>query len=128
MKPLKALSLTELQQRRSAKWREFPKDVLPLPVMEMDFKIAKSIRTELKAMTKASDTGYLGPMPDVAQSLAEFAQSRWNWQIDTKQVFLATDVGVGMVEMSRMLVNPGDHIVVDTPVYHNFANWIKELK
>jgi cystathionine beta-lyase len=128
MKPLKALPLAELQHRRSAKWREFPNDVLPLPVMEMDFKIAKSIRTELKAMTKASDTGYLGPMPEVAQSLAEFAQARWNWSIDTNQVFLATDVGVGMVEMSRMVVNPGDHIVVDTPVYHNFANWIKELK
>jgi cystathionine beta-lyase len=25
-------------------------------------------------------------------------------------------------------VKPGDHIVVDTPVYHNFANWINELK
>jgi cystathionine beta-lyase len=128
MKPLKGLPLAKLQERKSAKWREFPGDVLPLPVMEMDFKIAKSIRKTLKEMTDASDTGYLGPMPDLAKSLAQFSQKRWGWKVDTDQVFLATDVGVGMVEMARLLVNPGDHIVVDSPVYHNFANWIKELK
>ena len=128
MKPLKALPLANLQKRRSAKWREFPSDVLPLPVMEMDFEIAKRIRKTLLEMTKASDTGYLGPMPELPQALAEFALNRWNWKIDTEQVFLAPDVGVGNIEMARMIVNPGDHIVVDTPVYHNFANWIKELK
>jgi len=128
MKPLQGLPLSELQKRRSAKWREFPNDVLPFPVMEMDFKIAKSIRKELTAMTKASDTGYLGPMPELAQALAKFAFKRWNWEIDTEQVFLAPDVGVGNIEMARLIVHPGDHIVVDSPVYHNFANWIKELK
>ena len=128
MKPLTGLPLSELKKRRSAKWRDFPSDVLPFPVMEMDFKIAKSIRKELTAMTKASDTGYLGPMPELSQALAKFALKRWNWEIDTEQVFLAPDVGVGNIEMARLIVNPGDHIVVDSPVYHNFANWIKELK
>lgn len=128
MKPLKGLPLSELQERRSAKWRDFPSVVLPFPVMEMDFKIAKSIRKELVKMTKASDTGYLGPMPELPQALAKFAFKRWNWEIDTEQVFLAPDVGVGNIEMARMIVNPGDHIVIDSPVYHNFANWIKELK
>lgn len=51
-------SLSELRKRRSAKWRTFPEDVLPLPVAEMDYPIAKPIRDVLIDMVKRSDTGY----------------------------------------------------------------------
>ena len=128
LQPLKGLPLSELQKRLSTKWREFPHDVLPLPVAEMDFEIAEPVRKQLIEMLHHSDTGYLGPIPELGANLAKFMKDRWNWDVDVEQVFTATDVGVGMVEMARMLVKPGDQIVVDTPVYHNFANWISELK
>jgi cystathionine beta-lyase len=123
-----ALPLSQLQTRRSAKWREFPSDVLPLPVAEMDFEIAKPIRDVLEEMIKGSDTGYLGPIPELGINLAKFSKARWGWEVDPEQVFTATDVGVGMVEMARTVVNPGDSIMINSPVYHNMNNWIAELK
>ena len=128
MTRLSALPLSQLQKRRSAKWREFPSDVLPLPVAEMDFEIAKPIRDALEEMIKGSDTGYLGPIPELGINLAKFSKARWGWEIDPEQVFTATDVGVGMVEMARTVVNPGDSIMINSPVYHNMNNWIAELK
>ena len=128
MTKLPALPLAQLHMRRSAKWREFPSDVLPLPVAEMDFEIAKPIREVLEEMVKGSDTGYLGPIPELGINLAKFARARWGWEIDPEQVFIATDVGVGMVEMARTVVNPGDLIMINSPVYHNMNNWIAELK
>ena len=128
MTKLTALPLSQLQKRRSAKWREFPSDVLPLPVAEMDFEIAKPIRDVLEEMIKGSDTGYLGPIPELGINLAKFSKARWGWEIDPEQVFTATDVGVGMVEMARTVVNPGDLIMINSPVYHNMNNWIAELK
>jgi cystathionine beta-lyase len=128
MTRLSALPLSQLQKRRSAKWREFPSDVLPLPVAEMDFEIAKPIRDVLEEMIKGSDTGYLGPIPELGINLAKFSKARWGWEIDPEQVFTATDVGVGMVEMARTVVNPGDSIMINSPVYHNMNNWIAELK
>ena len=128
MSKLSALPLSQLQMRKSEKWREFPADVLPLPVAEMDFEIAKPIRDALENMIKGSDTGYLGPIPELGINLAKFAKARWGWEIDPEQVFTATDVGVGMVEMARTIVNPGDPIMINTPVYHNMNNWISELK
>ena len=128
MQPLKALPLIERQNRLSTKWRDFPTDVLPLPVAEMDFEIAEPIRNQLIEMLNRSDTGYLGSIPELGINLAKFMQQRWNWEVDTEQIFPSTDVGVGMIEMARMVVQPGDKILVDSPVYHNFANWIKELK
>ena len=128
MRKVPVLTLAQLQKRRSAKWREFPSDVLPLPVAEMDFEIAKPIRDVLGEMIKSSDTGYLGPIPELGINLAKFAEARWGWEIDPEQVFIATDVGVGMVEMARTVVNPGDLIMINSPVYHNMNNWIEELK
>ena len=37
---VRALALNELRKRKSSKWRDFPSDILPLPVAEMDFPIA----------------------------------------------------------------------------------------
>ena len=127
MAKLSALPLAQLQQRKSAKWREFPADVLPLPVAEMDFEIAKPIRDVLSQMIGGSDTGYLGPIPELGINFAKFAKARWGWEIDPDQVFTATDVGVGMVEMARTVVKPGDLIMINSPVYHNMNNWITEL-
>ncbi|MEN9325134.1 MAG: hypothetical protein RL414_888 [Actinomycetota bacterium] len=128
MQPLQADSLEQLRHRVSTKWRDFPSDVLPLPVMEMDFEIAQPIRDLLFSLIERSDTGYLGSVPELGKSLATFAKVRWNWSVDPEQVFTATDVGVGVVEMARMVLAPGDGVVVDTPVYHNFFTWIDELK
>ena len=122
------LPLAALRKRKSEKWRGFPADVLPLPVAEMDFEIAKPIRDELIGMLEVSDTGYLGPIPELGINLAAFALARWNWEVDPEQIFTATDVGVGMVEMGRTVVKPGDLIMYNTPVYHNILNWIHELK
>jgi cystathionine beta-lyase len=120
-------SLAELRNRRSAKWRSFEKDVLPLPVAEMDYPIAKPIQEVLLDMVKRSDLGYGGIIPELPKAFEKFAKRRWNWQIDTEQFRLATDVGVAGVEVMRVFTKPGDKVVINSPVYHNFYNWIKEV-
>ena len=125
---VKALTLEELRTHRSEKWREFPSDVLPLPVAEMDFPVAAPIREILLEMVSHSDLGYLGPIPEVALNFAAFAQRRWGWVADPGQIHIATDVGVGVVEVLRLFTQPSDRILVNSPVYHNFTTWINETK
>lgn len=121
-----AFPLEELRTHRSEKWREFPNDVLPLPVAEMDFPIAAPIRELLLEMVSHSDLGYLGPIPEVALSFEGFAKRRWSWAVDPNQVHLATDVGVAVVEVLRLFTSPGDRVLINSPVYHNFNTWIRE--
>jgi len=121
-----AFLLEELRTHRSEKWREFPSDVLPLPVAEMDFPVAPPIRELLMEMVSHSDLGYLGPIPEVALAFQGFSKRRWNWTLDPEQVHIVTDVGVGVVEVLRLFTNPGDRILINTPVYHNFSTWIRE--
>lgn len=123
-----APNLAELQTHRSEKWRGFPSDVLPLPVAEMDYPVAQPIRDLLSEMVATSDLGYLGAIPELGKGFAHFAGSRWNWEVDALQVRAATDVGVAVVEILRVFTKPGDSILLSSPVYHNFYNWINETK
>ena len=123
-----APNLAELHTHRSEKWRGFPADVLPLPVAEMDYPVAQPIRDLLAEMVAKSDLGYLGSIPELGQGFAHFAGTRWSWEVDPLQVRAATDVGVAVVEILRVFTQPGDSILLSSPVYHNFYNWINETK
>jgi cystathionine beta-lyase len=123
-----AFPLAELRKRKSVKWRSFPADVLPLPVAEMDFPIAEPIKKALRDMIDRSDTGYLGPFPEMFQAFQDFSQTNWGWKPDFTQMRIATDVGVGSVEVIRTLINPGDKVLLNSPVYENMWRWINEVK
>jgi cystathionine beta-lyase len=52
---------------------------------------------------------------------------RWGWRVDTKQVRLSTDVGVSAVEILRALGKLGEKVVINSPVYSSFFEWIPEV-
>ena len=123
---IKAPDLAALLTHKSEKWTSFPRDVLPLPVAEMDYPVADSIKKLLHEMVDASDLGYLGKIPELGEAFAYFALERWNWKVDPLQVRLGTDVGVAVVEILRIVTKPGDKVLVNSPVYQNFYNWLTE--
>jgi cysteine-S-conjugate beta-lyase len=118
--------LSELRRRRSAKWRTYPADVLPLTVAEMDFALAPPIRTALREAVDASDAGYSAAVPGLGEAYAGFAARRWGWDVDPGAVTAVTDVGVGVVELLRVLTRPGDSVVISPPVYPPFFDWVPE--
>ena len=118
--------LEVLRQRRSAKWQTYPADVLPLTVAEMDFALATPVAEALREAVDRSDAGYARAVPDLGKALADFAASRWNWDIDPMSVTAVTDVGVGVVELLRVLTRPGDAVVISPPVYPPFFDWVPE--
>ncbi|TDQ01553.1 MalY/PatB family protein [Labedaea rhizosphaerae] len=118
--------LAELRTRQSAKWRTYPSDVLPLTVAEMDFPLAPPVAAALQQAVARSDTGYALASPDLGKALAGFAGRRWDWDLDPTSVTSVTDVGVGVVELLRVLTRPGDRVVISPPVYPPFFHWAPE--
>lgn len=96
-------------------------------VAEMDFAIAEPIQALITKMVSESDLGYLGPIPEVASAFAGFAKAEWNWTIDEAQLKLATDVGLATVEYLRANLEPGQRVIITSPVYSGFFEWLKEL-
>jgi cystathionine beta-lyase len=126
-KPVAVPKLSSLQLRKSEKWRAYPAEILPMPFAVMDFELSEPIKKSLIDLVNNSDAGYLGKIPELGESLTDFAADRWNWKITPEDIKICPDVGVGVIEVCRQIVKPGDQIMINTPVYYNFFNWIKEV-
>lgn len=117
--PLTALTLADLRERRSVKWRAYDCDVLPLWVAEMDTPLAEPISAALVAAIGRGDTGYAHP-GRLPEAYAEFATRRFGWTPDPARTLVVADVMSGIVEVLRAVTAPGDAVVVNPPVYPPF--------
>jgi cystathionine beta-lyase len=119
--PLEALRL-----RTSEKWTSFPPDVLPLFVAEMDYPLAPAVSAAIIDRVRASDTGYVGDAALIGDAFSDFAERRWGWGVDPELVTTATDVSVGIVEVFRRILSPGDGVLITPPVYAPFFEFAPE--
>ncbi|MCX5064334.1 aminotransferase class I/II-fold pyridoxal phosphate-dependent enzyme [Micromonospora lupini] len=118
--PLRQLTIDQLRQRTSLKWREYPDDVLPLWVAEMDVPLAEPVARAITDAVARGDTGYPAGTA-YPQALAEFARRRWGWDgLAVERSALVPDVMHGVVEALRLVTEPGDAVVVNCPVYPPF--------
>jgi len=117
--------LATLRTRRSSKWVEYPADVLPAFVAEMDVALAPAVRAALVASIDRGDTGYAEP-GGLFESFAAFARRRFGWAPDPSRMALVPDVMNGIVELLRHLTDPSDAVVITPPVYPPFFEGIPE--
>ena len=125
--PLPVDDLAALRERRSAKWRTYPADVLPLTISETDFPIAEPIAEVLREAVSRSDTGYAMPAPELGEAVAGFTAARWGWLVEPSSVTAVTNVSSGCVELMRACCRPGDAVVINPPVYPPFFDWVSEV-
>jgi cystathionine beta-lyase len=125
---LTELPLERLRLRRSAKWARYPADVLPAWVAEMDFPLAEPVRVALAEAVELDDTGYAWPEAiGLGEAFAEFAWRRLRWEVDPVRVSPANDVVGALTAVLRELTEPGEAVVVNTPVYHPFFSIVEEV-
>ncbi len=125
--PLEALSLEQLRERTSMKWRAFPPDVLPLWVAEMDVPLAEPVARALNDLVARGDTGYPAGTA-YAEALAGFASERWGWDgLDVGRTTIVPDVMMGIVEVLRLVTPPGARVIVNNPVYPPFYAFVEHM-
>ena len=113
------LSLEQLRQRQSIKWQLYPPDVLPLWVAELDVPLAPCVTQVLQQAVDRGDTGYAAPFR-LGEAFAGFARRQWDWVVDPSWCFPVGDVMAGVIEVLKVLTDPGDRVVICPPVYHPF--------
>ncbi|MGO2092184.1 MAG: MalY/PatB family protein [Microbacterium gubbeenense] len=118
--PLGALPLEILRRRTSTKWATHPDDVLPLFVAETDFALAEPITRILTDALAIGDTGYVPPKTAYPEAFTGFASRRWGWDVDPARVRTTCDVMMGVAEAIRAVAEPGEKVVVTSPVYPPF--------
>ena len=117
------LDLGRLRRRRSEKWRLHPPDVLPAHIAEMDYDLAEPVLAALRTAVDLSDCGYAA-LPDIGETFASFAAARHGWAVDPGRVHLVPDVMAGLEAILLLTTEPGDGVVINTPVYPPFFSHI----
>jgi cysteine-S-conjugate beta-lyase len=122
--PLEELSVEQLRERSSMKWRAHPADVLPLWVAEMDVRLAPTVAEALHRAVDIGDTGYPYGR-GYAVAVSEFASQRWQWHdLAVSRTAIVPDVMLGVVEMLRLVTERGDAVIVNSPVYPPFYAFV----
>ncbi|WP_448630700.1 MalY/PatB family protein [Cellulomonas soli] len=111
-----------MRTRTSVKWRQFPPDVLPAWVAEMDVMPPHEVVEAVTAAMVAGDTGYPHGTA-TAEAFAVFAAERWGWAVDVPAVHAVPDVMIGATEVLRLHLRAGDTVVISPPVYPPFTEF-----
>ena len=101
-----------------------PQDGLSMWVADMDFQPPQCVLDKLRDLTEHGIFGYYdnsGPYLDAVQW---WMKERHGWQIERDWVFTTTGVVNGVGMCLDVFTDPGDQIVLFTPVYHAFARII----
>ena len=122
--PLEQVPLERLRARTSIKWRHFGPEVLPMWVAEMDVVPAQAIQDAIARALRHGDTGY-GHGFAYAEAHARFSADRWGFAPDPAASVTVADVMTGVFEVVRLLTDPGDEVVVTSPVYPPFHGFVR---
>ena len=117
-----------LRASRSIKWTKHPSDVLPAFIADMDFAPPAAISAALAAWLTDGFLGYPGwEYHGRVQAVASsYLHRRYGMVDDPGRLLLQTDVVQGMHAAMEVWSEPGDAILVLTPIYPPFLGVIGE--
>ena len=119
--------LIDRRNTSSIKWTQYPPDVLPLWVADMDFLTPEPIRNAIRGMLDQGVLGYEFLQPRTKEVVAGRMQKLYGWQVDPAWVVATTGVVSGFNLAARTVCQPGDGVLIHTPVYNMFYTLYSHL-
>ncbi len=127
-----SFNFDEIIERRgtnSMKWSQISSslpdaDTAPLPmwVADMDFRVAPPIQEALEREVKHGIFGYCGTPESYIDAVIGWQQRRFHWQARPEWLVRMPGVITAVTTSIQAFSHPGDHVLVQPPVYHHFLN------
>lgn len=110
----------------SVKWDSVPdENILPLWVADMDFHVAQPIVDALTKRVQHGIFGYTKVLPSCQEALISWFDRRYHFSIDKEWILYTIGVVPALTAIIKALTNPGDKVIVQSPVYNYFFSSIK---
>jgi cystathionine beta-lyase len=113
-------TIIDRRSTNSIKWTQYPEDVLPLWVADMDFMTPQPILDALGAALEGGVLGYEIPSRALFETVAARMQVLYDWKIDPEMVTATPGIVSGFNAAARAVCAPGDGILMQPPVYFPF--------
>lgn len=115
------------QNTHCAKWDQMeqlygisPEDGLAMWVADMDFRPPAAVQGALQSMLDHGVYGYYGDESDYRAAICWWMQNRHGWSIEPSWIFTTHGLVNGAGICVDTFSQPGDGVVLMTPVYHAF--------
>lgn len=117
----------------SAKWDKLPdlygleaEGTLSMWVADMDFRSPDCVIEAGRKLTEHGVFGYRGDYDGYNDAIAWWMKTRHNWDVKSDEIFTTYGLINGMNMALWAFTQPGDEVIIFTPVYHVFSIAIKE--
>jgi cystathionine beta-lyase len=104
----------------SVKWNYYPRDVLPMWVADMDFVSPEPVIRALQERVAHGVFGYPGDLSGLRDAIVAYLSSSYGWQVAPEDIVFLPGVVPGFNLAARAFIEPGDGILMHTPVYMPF--------
>lgn len=98
---------------------------LAMWVADMDFRPPASVQRAVERLAAHGVYGYPAQNPDYLPSIQWWMENRHGWQIEPDWIVTALGLVNGTALAVDCFTEPGDRVILMTPVYHAFARVIR---
>ncbi len=102
-----------------------PADGLAMWVADMEFRPPPAVNEALAAAVAHGVHGYFGDDRDYKAAIAGWMARRHGWEVDPAAIATVHGIVAGLAICLRAFTEPGDGVILFTPVYHAFARIIR---
>ena len=114
----------------SVKW-QMPLDeyndeeIIPLWVADMDFEVPREVRENISKRIEHEIFGYTMIPDSYYKAAIDWFEKKHDWKLEKDWMVFTPGVVPGINSLVRTFTQAGDDILIQTPVYHQFAKVIK---
>ena len=121
----------ERKNNHSVKWEEMGKkfisnDLWPMWIADMDLKTAPEIIQAMREKVEQEIFGYVYRPDSYYKSAADWLERRFGYKISEDTLINSPGVVPTLSILVRQMTQPGEKILIQTPVYYPFAATIKD--
>lgn len=100
-------------------------DAIAMWVADMDFRAPEFLQDAVRRMIEKANYGYFASDSVMNQQVAWWMKTRHGWDADPDWMCTTGGLGHAIALLLETFTDPGDEIIIFTPVYHEFTNKIR---
>lgn len=119
------LDRSKLSAAKMLPYNEAQQGCVPLWVADMDFPAAVEVREALMSRMGVPSYGYTNRSDRYDAASVQWMKKRHQWEVSPEWLVTTPGVVPAMAFVVKALLNPGDKVLIQTPVYHMFDIMIR---
>lgn len=109
-----------------AEQRQMPKELLPLWVADMDFKVSSYIQEAIAKQAEHGIFGYSEAQESYFEAVQKWIQTHYDWDVKSRWLVKTPGIVFALAMAVKAFTNPKDGVLIQQPVYYPFSEVIAD--